>query len=431
MKTVRGCVGLVITGCLLACIGCISSGKLVDREMAKIGYRRATRAELMSPLLPSFPVRPMPAEIAVQPRERLVGRWSGAYAREIATHLLSSGYKGTPRVKWTHETFAFMDDGTCSGQSDAYGVSASWSGTWNYTQEGILSISGKYADGRLYAKFNRLVWFNENQFWLRAVDVNRHADVLRKNGRFKSVTSHLDASGVLHTQKVLESKGRESVTVDAVGPQICDREGADSSEKANAMPEVPKNAGMTMAAPKTRVFEQTEEGPSAATILVTGKEMEGEWESVQSLLTISTTGVQKPHERNQVMYYAYVFYDDGTCRMTTKIGGKETLWTGTWGCTNGLVQLRIADAKGGASAFDLKCVKRSEEGLEFRYADLRAYEKMFQTGNVTSMKALYNTKGELVTHMVIDSEGKNGIKSHIEMDSTYSPMIFERKEAGK
>lgn len=69
--------------------------------------------------------------------------------------------------------------------------------------------------------------------------------------------------------------------------------------------------------------------------------------------------------------------------------------------------------------------------MEFRYADLRAYEKMFMSGNVTSMKALYNEKGELVTHMVIDSEGKNGIKSHIEMDSTYSPMIFERKEAGK
>ena len=415
-------------GILLTCAGCISSGKLVDREMSKVGYRRATRAELMSPLLPSFPVRPMPAEIAVQPRERLVGRWSGAYAREIATHLLSSGYKGTPRVKWTHETFAFMDDGTCSGQSDAYGVSASWSGTWNYTQEGILSISGKYADGRLYAKFNRLVWFNENQFWLRAVDVNHHADVLRKSGRFKSVTSHLDASGVLHTQKVLETKGRESVTVDALGPQICSRVGAVSPVKASAAPELPKNAGMAMGAPKARVFEQTEEGPSAATIPMTGKEMEGEWEVVQSVLSFSTaSGLKKPIEHNQVTHYAYVFYDDGMCRMTTLIGGKESLWTGTWGCTNGLVQLKITDKKGGVSAFDLKCVKRSEEGLEFRYADLRAYEKMFLTGNITSMKALYNEKGELVTHMVIDSEGKNGIKSHIEMDSTYSPMIFERK----
>lgn len=429
MMTLNGRVLLMgFGGILLTCSGCISSGKLVDREMSKVGYRRATRAELMSPLLPSFPVRLLPAEIAAQPRERLVGRWSGAYAREIATHLLSSGYKGAPRVKWTHETFAFMDDGTCSGQSDAYGVSASWSGTWNYTQEGVLSISGKYADGRLYAKFNRLVWFNENQFWLRAVDVNRHADVLRKSGRFKSVTSHLDASGVLHTQKVLETKGRESVTVDALGPQICARVGAVFPAKASAVPEIPKNAGMSTGVPKARGFEQAEEGLPAATIPVVGKEMEGEWEVVQSVRSFSTaSGLKNPIEHNQVTHYAYAFYDDGMCRMTTLIGGKESLWTGTWGCTNGLVQLKITDKKGGVSAFDLKCVKKSDEGLVFRYADLRAYEKMFLVGNVTSMKALYNTKGELVTHMVIDSEGKNGIKSHIEMDSTYSPMIFERK----
>lgn len=415
-------------GILLTCSGCISSGKLVDREMSKAGYRRATRAELMSPLLPSFPVRPMPVEIAVQPRERLVGRWSGAYAREIATHLLSSGYKGTPRVKWTHETFAFMDDGTCSGQSDAYGVSASWSGTWNYTQEGVLSISGKYADGRLYAKFNRLVWFNENQFWLRAVDVNHHADVLRKSGRFKSVTSHLDASGVLHTQKVLETKGRESVTVDALGPQICDRVGNALPVKVCEAPELPKNAGMTMAAPKARVFEQTEEGPSAATVPVSGKEMEGEWEVVQSVRSLTlATGMTKSMEYNQVTRNEYAFYDDGAYRLTTWIKGKESGRNGDWCCTNGLLRLSVDNQKGGKLVLDLKCVKKSEEGLEFRYDDMRAFEKMFLVGNVTSMKALYNAKGELVTHMVIDSEGKNGIKSHIEMDSTYSPMIFERK----
>ena len=415
-------------GILLTCSRCISSGKLVDREMSKVGYRRATRAELMSPLLPSFPVRPMPAEIAVQPRERLVGRWSGAYAREIATHLLSSGYKGTPRVKWTHETFAFMDDGTCSGQSDAYGVSASWSGTWNYTQEGVLSISGKYADGRLYAKFNRLVWFNENQFWLRAVDVNRHADVLRKSGRFKSVTSHLDASGVLHTQKVLETKGRESVIVDALGPQICDRVGNAPPMKASAVPELPKNAGMAMGAPKACVFERTEEGLPAATIPVSGKEMEGEWEVVQSVRSLTlATGMTKSMEYNQVTRNEYAFYDDGTYRLTTWIKGKESGRNGDWCCTNGLLRLSVDNQKGGKLVMDLKCVKKSEEGLEFRYDDMRAFENMFLVGNVTSMKALYNEKGELVTHMVIDSEGKNGIKSHIEMDSTYSPMIFERK----
>ena len=432
MKTVRGCVGLVIRGCLLACIGCISSGKLVDREMAKIGYRRATRAELLAPLQPSFQTRPMVTPISVQPRERLVGKWSGSYPVETATHLLSMGYRGGAKVKVVDESFSFLNDGTCSGRSNVEGKDAAWSGTWKYTQEGVLTISGKYDDGRKYFKITKLVWLGETQFWARTVDANRYAEVLRKLGKFKSVTCDVDACGVFRTQKILSTRSGESVTASAEGPQICDRIGDVPPTEANAAQTQAAQSGAVPEAPKIHVFDQAVEGPPVATIPVSGKEMEGEWEVVQSVLSFSTaSGLKKPIEHNQVTRSEYAFYDDGAYRLTSWINGKESGRNGDWCCTNGFLRLSVDNQKGGKLVMDLKCVKKSEEGLEFRYDDIRAFEKMFLVGNVTSMKALYNEKGELVTHMEIDSEGKNGIKSHIEMDSTYSPMIFERKGTGK
>ena len=66
----------------------------------------------------------------------------------------------------------------------------------------------------------------------------------------------------------------------------------------------------------------------------------------------------------------------------------------------------------------------SNEEVELRYADLRAYEKKFYVSpNVKSMTAFYNPNGTLETRMYMDY---SELSAASVFNSIYSPMIMSR-----
>ena len=155
----------------------------------------------------------------------------------------------------------------------------------------------------------------------------------------------------------------------------------------------------------------------------------GIWEVVQSVNSVTTTlGLDKPTELLQVLRVTYELNADGAFRSTSLASERETVCSGTWDCEDGDLVLRMDDHKGGLAETRLRCVRRGDDGLEMRYVDLRAYEKMFMVGGIELSSASYDADGALHHTTLIDnSNNEKHIHVRIETKSVTSPMIFERK----
>ena len=185
MKTVRGCVGLVITGCLLACIGCISSGKLVDREMAKKGFRKATRAEMLAPITSTFSIPKLgPAEPA-RPRSDLVGKWQAISMSNGRLSYLTSGYMGPVTTTQSVFTYQFFEDGTFTLAMKVVKAGAmtrhetNRNGKWSYV-DGVLTLFCLDQEGKEEALVRNVTWHDADTFWAHD-DLEQMKKGLEKN----------------------------------------------------------------------------------------------------------------------------------------------------------------------------------------------------------------------------------------------------------
>ncbi len=152
----------------------------------------------------------------------------------------------------------------------------------------------------------------------------------------------------------------------------------------------------------------------------------GVWEIVQSHETISSnTTTEKPFKFSQIVKIQYKFYKDQTVLCNQKVGGTEHNHRGKWSYDDGKLTLRFKNAhKGLEDSIVMNTLWYSNEEVELRYADLRAYEKMFYVSpNVKSMTAFYNPNGTLETRMYMDY---SKLSAASVFNSIYSPMIMSR-----
>ena len=71
---------------------------------------------------------------------------------------------------------------------------------------------------------------------------------------------------------------------------------------------------------------------------------------------------------------------------------------------------------------DMLVLWHSDTEIELRYADLRAYERMFYVSEyITGMRAYYESSGVLRTSMDMTING--GVTT---TNAIYSPMVLER-----
>ena len=210
----------------VAAVGILAVGTgCVSAMMAAQGYKKATREQMLAPLTPSFQIPALGSPIAIQPKERLVGKWTCTYAMEGGSRLLSMGYLGPRTMMTFHKTYWFFDDGICKMQILASGKETSWNGKWSYDNSGVLDISGAGGDGQDYSMRLKLSWLSPTEFVASFADVAEYEAMLRKPGSTKSAHCHYDSSGVLHTQIIIDAQGNEAATVTAEGPQIFERDG--------------------------------------------------------------------------------------------------------------------------------------------------------------------------------------------------------------
>lgn len=172
---------------------------------------------------------------------------------------------------------------------------------------------------------------------------------------------------------------------------------------------------------------------TVSSVALAKDELCGIWEVIQSVNSVTTTlGLDKPTELLQVLRVTYELNSDGAFRSTSLVSGRETVCSGTWDCEDGDLVLRMDDHKGGMAETRLCCVRHGEDGLEMRYADLRAYEKMFLVGGIESSSASYDADGTLHHTTLIDnSNNEKDVRVRIETRSVTSPMIFERRAEGE
>lgn len=213
----RMCVAAV--GILAVGTGCVSA------IMEAHGYKKATREQILAPLTPSFQIPTLGSPIAVQPKERLVGKWTSSYVMDSASHLLSMGYLGPSMTMTSHQTYWFFEDGACKMLILISGKETSWNGKWSYDNAGILTVSGAGGDGQEYSMKLKLSWLSPTEFVARFADVSEYEAMLRKPENVRSVHCHYDASGALHTQMIIDAQGNEAAHVSVQGPQVYERDG--------------------------------------------------------------------------------------------------------------------------------------------------------------------------------------------------------------
>lgn len=154
----------------------------------------------------------------------------------------------------------------------------------------------------------------------------------------------------------------------------------------------------------------------------------GVWEMVQEHNTVSvSTGSAKPFEHSQVVKNRYWFYEDGTLRLVSIIGGKETGNLGSWEYRDGILSMCFKNRQTGRDErVQMNVLWYSGSEFELRYADLRAYEKMFGVAeSIKSVNASYAPDGVMELRMKMEFSAGNITGVSI-FNSIYSPMICER-----
>ena len=210
-----------LAGALVSTTGCVSA--IVDAQMAKHGFKKATREQMLMPNTPSFPLPEARTAIATLPKESLLGKWSTSYVVDTRTSLLSMGYIGPSQTASSHQTYWFFDDGTCKMLINMAGKETSWNGNWDY-RDGVLTISGAGGDGGQYSTDLRLYWYGNDEFEVRFADVGQYEGMLSKSDTVRSAKCRYEPNGVFHTQIVIASQGNESAVISVQSPQIYERE---------------------------------------------------------------------------------------------------------------------------------------------------------------------------------------------------------------
>lgn len=214
-----------LCGLLVMVTGCVSA--MVDATMAKHGYHRATREQMLLPAKPSFPAPETRAAIPVQPKEKLFGKWTTSYVKDSRMALLSMGYDGPLKTMVAHQTYWLFDDGVCKMSIKMGGKETTWKGNWSY-RDGILTISGAGGNGKKYDFDLKLIWYGETEFEARFADISQYENML-KSAKVKSVKCSCETNGVLHSEIVVETvtngERNECASISVQSPQIYERDG--------------------------------------------------------------------------------------------------------------------------------------------------------------------------------------------------------------
>ena len=210
-----------LVGALVSTTGCVSA--IVESQMAKHGYKKATREQMLMPNTPSFPLPEPKTAIAALPKEKVLGKWSTSYVLDTRSSLLSMGYIGPSQTMSSHQTYWFFDDGTCKTLIKMGGKETTWNGNWDYS-DGILTVSGAGGDGTHYSTDLRLYWYGNDEFEVRFADIGQYEGMLSKPDGVRSVNCRYEPNGVFHTRIVIESQGNESAVISVQSPQIYERE---------------------------------------------------------------------------------------------------------------------------------------------------------------------------------------------------------------
>ena len=211
----------------LSSVGCGCVSAIVDAAMAKQGFHRATREQMLREATPSFPAPEAKTVIESRPKEKLVGKWSSSRVQDSRTALLSMGYDGPSMTMTSHTTYWLFEDGVAKTLIKINGKETTWNGDWDY-HDGILTISGAGGDGKKHEADMKVLWYGDDEFELRHADVSKYEAMLGVGGA-KSVKCRYEANGILHTQMIIVStaKGQqnESAMIMVEAPQIFEREG--------------------------------------------------------------------------------------------------------------------------------------------------------------------------------------------------------------
>ena len=213
---------IILGGALFLTSGCVSM--IVENQMAKHGYKKATREEMLRPTVPSFQEPKLRNEIKALPKDKLLGKWTCSYVIDTRSSLLSMGYDGPVQTMTSHQTYWFFEDGTCRMLMKMAGKETSWNGKWDY-RGGILSISGTGADGKHYSADLKLYWYGDEEFEVRFADLSKYEDMLETPEGIKSANCRYEVNGVLHTQMIISAQGNESAVISVQSPQIYDKDG--------------------------------------------------------------------------------------------------------------------------------------------------------------------------------------------------------------
>lgn len=210
-----------LAGLLASTTGCVSA--IVESQMAKRGYKKATREQMLMPNTPSFPSPEAKTAIAALPKEKLIGKWSTSYVIDSRISLLSMGYIGPSHTMSSHQTYWFFEDGTCKSLIKTGGKEIGWNGNWDY-RDGVLTMSGAGGDGNQYSTDLRLHWYGNDEFEVRFADVGQYEGLLSKPDTVQSVHCRYESNGIFHTQMIIASQGNESAVISVQSPQIYERE---------------------------------------------------------------------------------------------------------------------------------------------------------------------------------------------------------------
>ena len=214
MKVGRTAIGLAAVAVLA---GCTTAAQIRDREMAKKGFRKATRAEMLAPIKPTFSIPKLgPAEPA-RPRSDLVGKWQLITMSNGRLSYLTSGYMGPVTTTQSVWTYQFFEDGTFTltmkveKAGSMTGHETNRNGKWSYV-DGVLTLFCLDQEGKEETLVRNVTWHDADTFWAHD-DLEQMKKGLEKIGLkwvssvLLSVGVHLMACGTSarHTGRTMKS----------------------------------------------------------------------------------------------------------------------------------------------------------------------------------------------------------------------------------
>ena len=216
MKVCRTAIGLAAVAVLA---GCTTAAQIRDREMAKKGFQKATRAEMLAPITPTFSIPKLgPAEPA-RPRSDLVGKWQLITMSNGRLSYLTSGYMGPVTTTQSVWTYQFFEDGTCTcvikdvKAGPMTGHEMSHNGKWSY-EDGVLTISGLGMGGKDESFARHVTWHGADTF-----SAYENLDQIKKNlgkswreaGEECTIDCRYAQDGVLNINEIYREGDEEMV----------------------------------------------------------------------------------------------------------------------------------------------------------------------------------------------------------------------------